>query len=687
MSQLALERIAENKKTKAKTLELRNCDITTLPQELSDCIWLDTLYLSANKISDISCLKSLTQLKGLLLSSNQISDISYLKNLTHLKRLNLSENQIIDISCLKDLTQLEGLYLDDNLISDISFLKNLIHLRGLDLSNNQISDISALKDLTHIRDLYLDHNQISDIHLLKGLVRMEHLSLCENNISDISCLKELKKLRELCLDGNKISDISFLKNLIQLEGLRLSENKISDISCLTSLILLEHLSLSNNQISDISCLKNLVQLEGLYLDDNLISDISFLKGLTHLKGLGLSNNQISDIEPILPLLKQDVRLHIRGNLIKAPPIEIIEESNDAIIAYFEKKVGVANGKVTAFKIKDFRGITATEIVNIPPKTQWLFLTGENGFGKTSVLQALAKGLTGEGYIDSKIDKDNAIGQKVVAYGSSRLQVSAGTSTEVVSKYSAIDSLLSNETPLINIEERLKDWDRNYEKGFLQLETLFKALLPRLGRIAVKFNEATKSSEVKYYETDDEGQFYGDGVTFEQLAAGYKNIIAMVGDLVYRLSLHQDPKSLSDLEGIILIDEIELHLHAKYQKIFIEKLTELFPKIQFIVSTHSPIPLLGAPKNSVVVNVSRTHENGIEAELLDIDFSTLTPNAILSSPIFGFQSIVPVSKSPDTMVHTEDNFADIELNDQLKKNINDYLSPDKQQELLNLINAK
>ncbi len=687
MSQLALERIAESKKTKAKTLELRNCDIATIPQELFDCVWLDTLYLGANQISDISCLKSLVRLERLILSSNQISDISCLKDLTQLKSLDLNENQISDISCLKNLVRLEVLKLDNNHISDVSFLKGLIQLKDLSANRNQISDLSFVKSLVRLESLYLSGGQISDISCLKSLVLLKNLDLGANEISDISCLKDLIQLEYLHLNENQISDISCLKSLILLDSLGLDRTKISDISYLKNLVNLTFLSLDENQISDISYLKDLTQLEVLILRDNQISDTSFLRDLIHLRSLDLSNNQIFDIEPLLPLLKQGVRLRVRNNPIIDPPVRIIENSNDAIIAYFEKRIGVANGKVIAFKFENFRGITETEVRNIPPKTQWLFLTGENGFGKTSILQALAKGLTGEGYIDSKIDKDKTIGQKVVAYGSSRLQVSAGTSTEMIAKYSAIDSLLSNETPLINIEERLKDWDRNYEKGFLQLETLFKALLPRLGRVAVKFNNATKSSEVKYYETDDEGLFYGDGVTFEQLAAGYKNIIAMIGDLVYRLSLHQDVKSLSDLGGIVLIDEIELHLHVKYQKIFIEKLTELFPKIQFIVSTHSPIPLLGAPQNSVIVNVSRTTDNGIEAKLLDIDFSVLTPNAILSSPIFGFQSIVPVSKSPNKMVRTEDNFQDIGLNDNLKQNINDFLSSDNQQELLNLINAK
>jgi predicted ATP-binding protein involved in virulence len=225
------------------------------------------------------------------------------------------------------------------------------------------------------------------------------------------------------------------------------------------------------------------------------------------------------------------------------------------------------------------------------------------------------------------------------------------------------------------------------KRQVQLEQIFKALLPKLEKISVEFNEKSKKSSVKYYEVDSEGNLYEEGLEFLELAAGYKNIIALVGDMINRLSKIQSFEDFNDLEGIVLIDEIDLHLHPKYQKLFVEKLTELFPKIQFIVSTHSPIPLLGAPENSVIINVSRTREYGIKAELLDIDFSVLTPNAILSSPIFGFQDLIPESKSDDKMIRTEDTFQEVEFNDQLKKNINQFLTKERQEELLKLLKVK
>ena len=378
----------------------------------------------------------------------------------------------------------------------------------------------------------------------------------------------------------------------------------------------------------------------------------------------------------------------------------------------------------SFHIKNYRGIIDTQIDNIPPNTQWIFLTGENGFGKTSVLQGIALlnskphnvGLSEKFNLEFQVYKDNVVIEfsfspfiiatsangrtppkieilylselkEIVAYGSTRLRVSPHSSKEVLTNNSNVDSLFSNDILLADIEEKFKDWYSNYRNGFDEIEKLFKVLLPRLGKISAPFNYETKESEVKYFEIDSKGDLIEEGVDFNNLAAGYRNIIATVGDMIFRLGTVQNFKNYNDLEGIVIIDEFELHLHPVYQKLFVQKLTELFPKIQFIVSTHSPIPLLGAPKNSVIINVSRTREEGIKAELLEIDFSVLTPNAILSSPIFGFQDLIPESKSDDKMIRTEDTFQEVEFNDQLKKNINQFLTKERQEELLKLIKVK
>jgi predicted ATP-binding protein involved in virulence len=81
---------------------------------------------------------------------------------------------------------------------------------------------------------------------------------------------------------------------------------------------------------------------------------------------------------------------------------------------------------------------------------------------------------------------------------------------------------------------------------------------------------------------------GKRLTVNQLSDGEKCVIAMVSDLARRMAI-ANPTLENPLEGqgIILIDEIDLHLHPTWQRMIVPKLVEVFPNCQFVLSTHSP----------------------------------------------------------------------------------------------------
>ena len=78
------------------------------------------------------------------------------------------------------------------------------------------------------------------------------------------------------------------------------------------------------------------------------------------------------------------------------------------------------------------------------------------------------------------------------------------------------------------------------------------------------------------------------LSVEQLSDGEKCTLALIGDLARRLSL-ANPSGKNPLigEGVVLIDEIELHMHPVWQREILQKLKKTFPNIQFIITTHSP----------------------------------------------------------------------------------------------------
>jgi len=78
--------------------------------------------------------------------------------------------------------------------------------------------------------------------------------------------------------------------------------------------------------------------------------------------------------------------------------------------------------------------------------------------------------------------------------------------------------------------------------------------------------------------------------FSQLSDGYRNIIGMVADIAYRcikLNPHLGKNAVKETPGIVLIDELDLHLHPNWQRRIVEDLKNTFPNIQFIATTHSP----------------------------------------------------------------------------------------------------
>ncbi len=87
----------------------------------------------------------------------------------------------------------------------------------------------------------------------------------------------------------------------------------------------------------------------------------------------------------------------------------------------------------------------------------------------------------------------------------------------------------------------------------------------------------------------------------QLSAGEKMLIGMVLDMAYKMSI-ANPKMDNPLltDGIVLIDEIELHLHPKWQMTVLDALSSIFPNIQFIITTHSPLVINHVSNEELII---------------------------------------------------------------------------------------
>lgn len=126
----------------------------------------------------------------------------------------------------------------------------------------------------------------------------------------------------------------------------------------------------------------------------------------------------------------------------------------------------------------------------------------------------------------------------------------------------------------------------------ELDTVYLAMekcltnLSGYSDVKVRYNMGTQELDVYYSEQDKQRM----RIPLNQLSDGYKGMISLVADIAYRMATlnpQLGTEVLSKGDGVVLIDEVDLHLHPAWQQKVIDNLMNIFPKVQFIVSTHAP----------------------------------------------------------------------------------------------------
>lgn len=327
--------------------------------------------------------------------------------------------------------------------------------------------------------------------------------------------------------------------------------------------------------------------------------------------------------------------------------------NELTADQFKNAKNILSFSLKSLKVKKYEGIENTGFEGLPIDTNWIFLIGENGFGKTTILRSITVGFIGvkdeEAELFTSNLQNNGIGIEyfslskslinnvggreftqfphLACYGPSRLQIQTDqTQNDIAKKSTTTYSLFNSDGILLNIEFELLIWHLEKNPRFDSVKQTFLKLIPYLSDIQVDVPQR----KIFYIEKEptENGSKY-NRVTFNQLASGFRSILAMVGDMMIRLFKSQpEITEPSELAGIVIIDELDLHWHPKMQREIPSLLSSIFPKVQFIASTHSLVPLLGAPENSVLLKVNRTVEEGITVEKVDIDFQALSSDTML-----------------------------------------------------------
>lgn len=147
-------------------------------------------------------------------------------------------------------------------------------------------------------------------------------------------------------------------------------------------------------------------------------------------------------------------------------------------------------------------------------------------------------------------------------------------------------------------------NENDQKTVAMLDQWFERLTE-----ALKILLDDESIQIRYDYKNYNFEIIEDGRNpfgFDQLSDGYSAAIQIVADLILRMErnwLKKGEISSYDMEGIVLIDELETHLHIGLQKTILPFLTSFFPRMQFIVSTHSPY-ILNSVENCVIYDLEK-----------------------------------------------------------------------------------
>ncbi len=250
----------------------------------------------------------------------------------------------------------------------------------------------------------------------------------------------------------------------------------------------------------------------------------------------------------------------------------------------------------------------------------LILTGKNGSGKSVTLNAIADSLdtikngitksvtpltgkVGLGFEDvtSVINSYNAGNFIIAFYQAARKPIisepKSPTKPELTEKTASrkvLTDQLLNFLSDLKIQEALARNENQYADAD-KIRTWFDNFEAILRSF---FDDPQLELSFNYRDYTFHIASQGKSFKFTELSDGFSAVIDIVADLI--LKMQEKDTLVMDYQkrGIVLIDEIETHLHLQLQKTVLPLLTELFPNIQFIVTTHSPFVLSSLPNATV-----------------------------------------------------------------------------------------
>jgi len=198
------------------------------------------------------------------------------------------------------------------------------------------------------------------------------------------------------------------------------------------------------------------------------------------------------------------------------------------------------------------------------------------------------------------------------------------------RYQRVASLFEDNFGLMPLEAWLPSIALRKPHEFGQIATLLNRILEPTGLRVVNLLDRVIAKQGVAPEI-----LFSNGtikLPLNALSDGYRTYIAWVGDMLYHLYMAEGGEvPFARTEGVVLVDEVDLHYHPSWQQTILKTLSELFPKIQFILSSHSPLVAGSLPACNLFA-MKNNHVTKAEQEVQGMD-----ADQILLSPLFDLKT--------------------------------------------------
>jgi predicted ATPase len=216
-------------------------------------------------------------------------------------------------------------------------------------------------------------------------------------------------------------------------------------------------------------------------------------------------------------------------------------------------------------------------------------------------------------------------------------------TNFITQFNEDDPLSAFERWMVYLDYRIT---KARDKDAAHKKEIGVAAINQLLPENVQFSRVTDEGRVEF-------SIGGARVPTIALSDGYRSVLALAGDLVWRL-MNAFPDSDTPLseEGVVLIDELDIHLHPVWQRQIAGWLRQQFPNLQFVVATHSPLIAAGAGDDALTLKFD--FQDGKSEVGLVPGVSALNVDRVLQSEAFGLVS--PFSPQTQAKIDRYDSLA-------------------------------